>query len=175
MAESLAALFNLVRNKLELERVQKAFHLEQQRERAEERHVEEKRQDEANFEFFMHLTEVQRQMAELQERMARNFEILRGKFGVDVIGGMATTWLSPEEAAGLKTDDERMHALSMKFLNEDDSIKPPYEELVEAHYVQDWSKLGKLQLDKASVPELQIDRSDTRDPSPPNTMSKPLF
>lgn len=145
MSSSLAALFNAVRSKLDFERIQKAHLDEQRRERTEAERQKEKERDARDFHDLVFMTEVQRQIAEIEERMARNYEILRGKYGDDVIGGMATTWLTREEAAKLKSDDERLQALSEKFLNDDDSIKPPYKDVVDAHYVQDWSKLAKLE------------------------------
>lgn len=144
MTEPLAALFNAVRNRRELERLEKAQKEAQQRERTDQEKQEKKERDDDEFETILFVTELQRQIAELEERMARNFEILRGTCGDDVIGGMAATWLSREEAASLTTDDERLQALSKKFLNEDDTIKPPYVDLVEAHYVRDWSVVDKL-------------------------------
>jgi hypothetical protein len=123
------------------------------------------------------MTEVQRQIAELEERMFRNYETLRATYGDDVVGGMAATWLSREEAANLTTDDERMLALSDKFLNDDDSIKPPYVGVVDAQYVQDWTVLGKLKHEKEVTPEAGVGlrQPASEETASLNTVNKPLF
>ena len=156
MVDPLASIFNAVRSKLEFERIQRAYADEQRREQIEGKRQKDKERDERAFDELVFLTEIQRQIAEIEELMARNYEILRGKYGDDVIGGMATTWLSRERAAKLKTDDERLQALSKVFLNDDDSIKPPYKDVVDAHYVQDWSVLGKLRPEMNSLPDSDL-------------------
>lgn len=171
MINSLALLFNVARNRREFERLERTRAEEQRRERAENERREEDRRDKDDFDYLLRVTETQRQIALLEERMAQNYEILRATYGDDVIGGMASTWLSREEAAKLTTDEERMQALSEKFLNDDDSIKPPYAELVEARYVQDWSVLGKLQNDQHAEPGAE---AATREPNSPGEKLVPF-
>lgn len=76
--------------------------------------------------------------------MAKNYEILRRKYGDDVIGGMAATFLTEEELIGLHTDEDKMHALSAKMLDSDGEIKSQYDGLIESAYVRDWAELNEL-------------------------------
>lgn len=144
MHDPLVHIFNAVRSKVEYERLQKAYREHQERERVDDKRRTQQKRDDDFLDFIIEVTESQRRMAELEERMARNYALLQTRYGEDVIGGIAATWLTREEAAGLQSDEERLQALSKKFLNDDDSIKPPYVDLVEAQYVSDWSVLEKL-------------------------------
>ena len=90
------------------------------------------------------LDRAEAQLAELEEQMALRFEILREKYGEDVIGGMAATYLGEEQLAGLDTDEQLLAALSALFLDENGTIKPQYAHLDEAKYVTDWQKAEEL-------------------------------
>jgi len=92
----------------------------------------------------MILNDMRERLAELEAQMAKHFENLKVKYGDDVIGGMAQTFLTEEERAGLKTDEEIMRALADKFLDENGNIKPEYKDTEEAKYVQSWNEAQKL-------------------------------
>lgn len=86
------------------------------------------------------------QLADLERSMAQHFENLREKYGDDVIGGMASTFLSEEENAGLDTDEEKLAALARKFLDEDGNIREEYRGLEEAEYIRDWYQAQDIKL-----------------------------
>lgn len=131
-------------------------HRRQETEREDRRR--EKARDEERQDFMVIVVDaVTRRMNELRERMAANYEILREKYGDDVIGGMAATYLTEEELEGLETDDDKLRALSAKFLNEDGEVIPQYEGLTESKYVRDWTELERheAELNKSTaVPDL---------------------
>lgn len=115
------------------------------RDREEQDHQQEKTRNDENLDFLIVVLDaINRRMDELRERMARNYEILRQKYGDDVIGGMAATFLSEEELEGVSTDEEKMRALSAKMLDEDGEIKGRYEGLRESDYVHDWNQMDTL-------------------------------
>lgn len=108
-------------------------------------HEEQKHKQAADDLMFLTLLDDMRQrLDELEASMARRYKALEQKYGEDVIGGMADTFLNDEERAGLKTDQEKMEALSKKFLNPDGSVKDEYKHLEEAKYVRDWQEAQKL-------------------------------
>lgn len=108
-------------------------------------HEEQKRKQSLDDVMFLSLLDDMRQrLDELEESMARRYKTLEQKYGEDVIGGMVDTFLSDEEKAGLKTDQQKMEALSKKFLNPDGSIKDEYKDLEEAKYIRDWQEAQKL-------------------------------
>ena len=80
----------------------------------------------------------------LEASMAKQLQKLRGKYGEDVIGGMAETFLNEKELSGLKTDDQKLRALTNKFLDKDGKIKDEYKHLEEAQYIRDWNEAEKL-------------------------------
>ncbi|MES2662106.1 MAG: hypothetical protein V4629_02265 [Pseudomonadota bacterium] len=90
------------------------------------------------------LNDMRERLEALEANMAQSFEKLREKYGDDVIGGMSDTYLTEEERAGLKTDDEKLKALSDKFLNKNGEIKGEYAHLSEAQYVRDWTEAQKI-------------------------------
>ncbi len=94
--------------------------------------------------FMMLLDDMRQRLADLDASLAQRYETLRGKYGDDVIGGMADTFLSAEQKAGLETDEDKMAALADKFLNPDGTIKDEYKDLEEAKYVRDWQEAQKL-------------------------------
>lgn len=108
---------------------------------------EEKKKAEKAFDqwlFDQMMEDMQRRLAELDELLAQRHKELQGKYGQDVIGGMAETYLTEEELRGLKTDKERMRALADKFLDKDGQIKDKYKHLEEAKYVRDWVEAEEL-------------------------------
>lgn len=94
--------------------------------------------------FLSLLDDMRERLEDLEESIAARYKTLEQKYGEDVIGGMADTFLSDAEKAGLKTDKDKMEALSKKFLNPDGSIKDEYKNLEEAKYVRDWQEAEKL-------------------------------
>lgn len=109
-------------------------------------HVEEKKRNEkaGDAAFLALLDDMRERLADLKASMAARLKTLQGKYGDNVIGGMVDTFLSDEEKAGLKTDEEKMKALAKKFLNEDGTIKDKYKNTEEAKYVRDWQEAQKL-------------------------------
>ncbi|MGR9117288.1 MAG: hypothetical protein ACU85E_16140 [Gammaproteobacteria bacterium] len=94
--------------------------------------------------FIALLNDLQERLAQIEERMAQRLEFLSGRYGSDVVGGMADTFLSDAERAGLETDEEKLAALAKKFLDRDGNIKEKYKHLEEAQYVRDWNEARKL-------------------------------
>ena len=90
------------------------------------------------------LDDLRDRLAELERSMAQRYETLRGKYGQDVIAGMAATFLDEETANGLKTDEARMRALANVFLDKNGDIKDKYKDLEEAKYVRDWHEAETL-------------------------------
>lgn len=108
---------------------------------------EEKKKAEKAFDqllFDQMMEDMQRRLAELDELLAQRHKELQGKYGQDVIGGMAETYLTEEELRGLKTDKDKMRALADKFLDKDGQIKDKYKHLEEAQYVRDWVEAEEL-------------------------------
>ncbi len=95
------------------------------------------------------LDKIRHELAELETQMAQRFEALRGKYGDDVIGSMAATFLSEEDLSTLDTEDKILQALAEKFLDENGNVKRQYAHLEEALYVRDWHKAEALKLDIA--------------------------
>lgn len=95
--------------------------------------------------FFMTLlNDLQERLSKLDQRMAERLQSLSKRYGSDVVGGMAETFLSEAERAGLETDEEKLAALAKKFLDRDGKIKDKYKHLEEAQYVRDWYEARKL-------------------------------
>ena len=90
------------------------------------------------------LDDLRDRLAELERSMEERYETLRGKYGQDVIAGMAATFLDEETANGLKTDEARMRALASVFLDKNGDIKDKYKNLEEAKYVRDWNEAETL-------------------------------
>ncbi len=95
------------------------------------------------------LEKMRSELADLETQMEKRFEALRGKYGDDVIGGMAATFLSEAEQSGLDTEEQKMQALAEKFLDENGNVKEEYAHLEEALYVRDWNKAEELKVDIA--------------------------
>lgn len=94
--------------------------------------------------FTLLMNDLQEQLDEIDKRIAQHLESLRGRYGSDVIGGIADTYLSDAERGGLETDEQKMAALAKKFLDKDGRIKEEYKDLEEAQYVRDWNEARKL-------------------------------
>lgn len=94
--------------------------------------------------FLSALDRAQEQLAALEAQMAQRFALLREKYGEDVIGGMAATYLDEAQLAGLNTEEQRLTALAAHFLDENGNIKSQYAHLDEAKYVRDWQKAEEL-------------------------------
>ncbi|MEE9304247.1 MAG: hypothetical protein V3U84_10745 [Thiotrichaceae bacterium] len=90
------------------------------------------------------LAQMRERITELETQMAKRFEALRGKYGDNVIGGMASAFLSDEKLAELESDEQRLRALAEQFLDENGEIKDRYKNLEEAKYVRDWVELQTL-------------------------------
>ncbi len=95
--------------------------------------------------FLALLDDMRDRLDALEASMERRFQTLQEKYGEDVIGGIADTYLTDEEKAGLETDQEKLEALANKFLNPDGSIKDEYRHLEEAKYIRDWQEAQNLQ------------------------------
>ncbi|MDM3871843.1 hypothetical protein QSV34_10825 [Porticoccus sp. W117] len=87
---------------------------------------------------------MRQQLADLEAQMAQRFEALKAKYGDDVIGGMATTFLTEDELAELDTDEQKLQALADKLLDDKGNVKPQYRHLEEAEYLEAWQKAQKL-------------------------------
>lgn len=114
------------------------------------------------------LMQLDQRIRALEASMARTAETLKEKYGEDFIGGMAAQHLSEEELKTARTDEERLQALSEKFLNPDGTIKEEYKGTPEAEYLRDWAE-RKKGLDLAArvetaggnmTPELRRDVKD---------------
>lgn len=90
------------------------------------------------------LQDIRQRYEELGQRMAEMQQRLETKYGKDFIGGMAATFLDEKTLSGLKTDEEKMRALSKLFLDENGDIKDEYKHLEEAQYLRDWTEAQKL-------------------------------
>ncbi len=77
----------------------------------------------SDFIFRTLLAQMRARITELEAQMAKRFEALRGKYGDNVIGGMASAFLSDEKPAELKSDEQRMRALADQFLDENGEVK----------------------------------------------------
>ena len=90
------------------------------------------------------LDDIRERLEELEASMARRYETLRSTYGDDVFGGMVATFLPEEVARGLRTDKQRLEALSGLFLDENGNIRDTYKGLEEAQYVRDWNEAQTL-------------------------------
>ncbi|CAA0114037.1 Uncharacterised protein [Halioglobus japonicus] len=90
------------------------------------------------------LDRAQEQLAALDAQLAQRYELLSEKYGEDVIGGMAATYLNEAQLAGLQTEEQQLAALAALFLDENGAINPQYDHLEEAKYVRDWQKAEEL-------------------------------
>jgi hypothetical protein len=107
------------------------------------------------------------QLADAQHQMAEAAEVLRGKYGEDIVGGMAAAFLSDDQLATLQTDEDRLAALAKIFLDDDGNIKPEYAGSPEAKFVQGWNKERQLKDEIKNIPnmspsELEIDLRPSR-------------
>ncbi len=94
--------------------------------------------------FMALLNDMRSRLHELEQNMDRLRADLNAKYGEDYVGGMVDTFLSNEEKAGLESEEDKMKALSQKFLNPDGTIKDKYKDTPEAQYVRDWQEAQKL-------------------------------
>jgi hypothetical protein len=94
--------------------------------------------------FMALLNDMRSRLHELEQNMDRLRADLNAKYGEDYVGGMVETFLSDEEKAGLESEEDKMKALSQKFLNPDGTIKDKYKDTPEAQYVRDWQEAQKL-------------------------------
>jgi len=95
---------------------------------------------------FMNLLDDMRdRLADLEQRMDEQLDKLRSKYGGDVASGMAETFLTDEESAGLVTDEDKLKALADKFLDENGATKDEYKHLDEAQYIRDWNEAQQLE------------------------------
>ena len=96
-----------------------------------------KQQKENSLRDYMRLMD---QLEDLNNRINANLESLADTYGEDVIGGIASTFLTEAELEGLETDVEKMQALMEKMLDDDGNIKPEYA-YIDARVIQvleDW-------------------------------------
>lgn len=121
--------------------------------RAESHPRNRKKQSSDNYIFFAMLRQMDRQLDELKAQMALLYEALQNKYGEDVVGGMADTFLPPEVIEKLKTDEDKMQALVNEFLNEDGTIKEKYRDLPEAQFIQKWQEAQDLTVGRVQLRE----------------------
>lgn len=95
--------------------------------------------------FLLLVSKLNDEIARLQDEMDGLAEQLKAKYGEDYISGIADTYLSPEELAGLSTREEKLRALADKFLDEDGKIRPEYANTPEAQYVYRWNRKERLE------------------------------
>jgi hypothetical protein len=101
----------------------------------------EKRKKELQERMFRELLDdLNRRIQELDKQMEQSAAILRQKYGDDFIAGIAANYLTEDENENSRTDEERLQALSKKFLNADGTIRDEYKHLDEAQYVEAWQK-----------------------------------
>lgn len=141
---ALVALFQNARNEKAYRKAQEEVQSEKRRMEAEKE--KQKSQSEASdlTVFVQVLDQIEQRIAYLEERMAERYELLKRKYGEDVIGGMAATYLTEDELAGLETDEDRHYALAAKFLDQSGEIKPEYKHLDDAKYIRDWNESEQL-------------------------------
>lgn len=96
--------------------------------------------------FYVLMDQMRNRLADLERGMAEHFAELRKKYGENVADGMAQTFLSEEEYARLRTDEEKLQALADKMLDENGNIKEQYAHLREAEYLKQWREAQQLKL-----------------------------
>lgn len=96
------------------------------------------------------------QLADAQRQMAEAAEVLRGKYGDDIVGGMAAAFLSDDQLATLQTDEDRLAALAKIFLDDNGNIKPEYADSPEAQYVQGWNNTQKIEAKIDQIPNMSV-------------------
>lgn len=89
------------------------------------------------------LDQMRERLAVLEQQMAERYIVLQAKYGEDAIGGMAAEFLG-DQAADLRTEQERMEALAEHFLDPNGEIKPEFVGMEEAIYVRDWNEAQSL-------------------------------
>lgn len=109
----------------------------------EEKQKRDKRAVDDQF-MFMLLSDMRKRLDEIERSMAELREELSEKYGEDVTDGLAETFLTDEEYAGLETDDEKFRALADKMLDENGDIKEQYAHLKEARYIKQWNDAEQL-------------------------------
>ena len=114
--------------------------------------------------FLALLDDMRLHLADLVANMAVLHDKLQDKYGEDVISGIAATYLTEEELAGLETDEQKLNTLAKKLLNPDGTIKDKYKYLDEAKYIQAWQEAQTLKVTLAKYegrqtlePEEKID------------------
>ncbi len=140
----LLATFQIARNEKAHRKAQQEAQAEKHREAADKDRQQAQNQATDLTIFVQVLDQIEQRIAYLEEEMARRYEILKAKYGEDVIGGMAATYLTEQELAGLKTDEEKNYALAAKFLDRSGKIKPEYKHLEDARYIRDWYENEQL-------------------------------
>ena len=90
------------------------------------------------------LDRAEAQLATLERQLAQRHELLRQKYGNDVIGGMASTYLNEGQLTGLTTEEEKLEALAEHVLDANGNIKSKFAHLEEAKYVRDWKNAQEL-------------------------------
>jgi len=93
------------------------------------------------------------QIDDLTDRINDNLDSLKDKYGSDVIGGMADTYLTEEEQQGLITNDQKMKVLVEKMADADGKIKPDFENIDprEIEVIEDWHKREGLKLEAQAM------------------------
>lgn len=109
--------------------------------------LDKKKKDQATQDMIFNamIRQLQNELAEIERRMAKQHEELRKKYGNDVVGGMAATYLHEQDTTGLHTEQQKMNALADKFLREDGEIKDEYQHLVDAQYTRDWQRSQEIE------------------------------
>jgi hypothetical protein len=111
--------------------------------------------------FYAMLDDINDRLSELREQMAELYQELNVKYGGDVVGGMASTFLSPDILAALNTEEAKLQALADEFLNEDGSIKDKYKDLPEAQFIQKQQEFEKLMSAEPKVQAQSLESSHT--------------
>ena len=115
---------------------------------AEER---ERRQAEQRANDLYLITIIQEQITWHREQMDGLENVLRDKYGVDFILGMAETFLDEGVLQTLDTRDAKLQALADLMLDENGNIKPQYINRPEAQYVYHWQKEQELENSLSSI------------------------
>lgn len=89
------------------------------------------------------LNQMQERLAVLEQQMAERYIVLQAKYGEDAVGGMAAEFLG-DQAAELRTEQERMEALAEHFLDVDGHIKPEFAGSDEALFIRDWYEANEI-------------------------------
>lgn len=93
-----------------------------------------------------------------EDRMRDTADRLRRVYGEDIVGGLAAKYLTPEQIANARSEEEIMLELKSVMLDSEGHIRPEYAGSDDALYVYDWNQTRELRSELDELPTASPER-----------------